>query len=311
MSAHLNSEDPVRLGHKARTLSPDEVKKLTEDRELVSEFKQNKLELEAKKHWDKFYLRNETRFFKDRHWTTREFEELLGLYWEPGHTGNGSAPADKSRPVLLEVVACDFSPRAVALLAANPTFVAQGGRAFVCDLTTPMLFEEMRPNSVDVATMIFMLSAVHPDKMPLVISNIFKVVRPGGVVLFRDYGLYDQAQLRFKKGHKLQENFYVRQDGTRAFYFSEEATRGLFEKAGFSTKENSYVCRSTVNRKENIDVPRVFVQGKFVKPFEQAGALVNTLGSADAPGEEREMRSSDLTSVAVSASSSIESTLDS
>ena len=26
--------------------------------------------------------------------------------------------------------------------------------------------------------------------------------------------------LRFSKGHKLSENFYVRQDGTRAYYFS-------------------------------------------------------------------------------------------
>lgn len=46
-------------------------------------------------------------------------------------------------------------------------------------------------------------------------------MKPGGVVLFRDYGLYDQAMLRFSAGHKLMERFYVRQDGTRAYYFSE------------------------------------------------------------------------------------------
>ena len=39
-------------------------------------------------------------------------------------------------------------------------------------------------------------------------------------MLFRDYGLYDHAMLRFSKGHKIFEHFYVRQDGTRAYYFT-------------------------------------------------------------------------------------------
>lgn len=39
-------------------------------------------------------------------------------------------------------------------------------------------------------------------------------------MLFRDYGLYDHAMLRFSKGHKISEHFYVRQDGTRAYYFT-------------------------------------------------------------------------------------------
>lgn len=65
-----------KSGHSARILSPEEAEKLAKDQVLVSEFKQLKLEKEAQKNWDLFYKRNSTNFFKDRHWTTREFEEL-------------------------------------------------------------------------------------------------------------------------------------------------------------------------------------------------------------------------------------------
>lgn len=59
-----------------RVLTLEELNRLSSERALVSEFKQMKLEKEAQKNWDLFYKRNTTNFFKDRHWTTREFEEL-------------------------------------------------------------------------------------------------------------------------------------------------------------------------------------------------------------------------------------------
>lgn len=62
-----------------RPLTEDEKTKLDKDVNLVSTFKQNKLETEAQKNWDLFYKRNATNFFKDRHWITREFPELLAL----------------------------------------------------------------------------------------------------------------------------------------------------------------------------------------------------------------------------------------
>lgn len=55
----------------------DEVKAaLAADKVVISEFKQNLLEKDAQKNWDLFYKRNTTAFYKDRHWTSREFPEL-------------------------------------------------------------------------------------------------------------------------------------------------------------------------------------------------------------------------------------------
>lgn len=63
--------------HSERILTEQELEKLKKDTKLVSEFQRNKLEVEAKRNWDLFYKRNQTNFFKDRHWITREFPELL------------------------------------------------------------------------------------------------------------------------------------------------------------------------------------------------------------------------------------------
>ena len=61
-------------------------------------------------------------------------------------------------------------------------------------------------------------------------------------MLVRDYGLYDHAMLRFAPGHKISENFYVRQDGTRAYYFSEGMThRHLTNVSLYMHREDSRV----------------------------------------------------------------------
>lgn len=92
MNDELSSRVPGQtVSSTARVLSPEELRSLADERGLVSDFKQLKLEREAQKNWDLFYKRNSTHFFKDRHWTTREFEELkacrevfffLSLYFE-------------------------------------------------------------------------------------------------------------------------------------------------------------------------------------------------------------------------------------
>ncbi|XP_076827628.1 tRNA N(3)-cytidine methyltransferase METTL6 [Brachyhypopomus gauderio] len=257
-----------------RKLSEMEIEKLRNDPILVSEFKQRKLEVEAQKNWDLFYKRNSTHFFKDRHWTTREFEELKKcrefedqklLMLEAGcGVGNCIFPL-MEEDLNLFIYACDFSPRAVQFVKENPLYRSERCLAFQCDLTKDDLQATIPAESLDVVTLVFVLSAIHPDKMRHALENIHKVLKVGGIVLFRDYGLHDHAMLRFKSGSKLGDNFYVRQDGTRSFFFSREHLANLFHQAGFQTTVNEYVLRETVNKKEGLCVPRVFLQGKFQK----------------------------------------------
>jgi methyltransferase-like protein 6 len=209
----------------ARELTLEERTKLQlQNERLVSRHQAAKLELYAKRYWDLFYKRNERKFFKDRHWTAREFKELCSDYensympkvmLEVGcGVGNLIFPLIEEDPKMF-VYACDLSPRAIEFVKSHPSYNESTIKAFQCDITTDQISKEIEHKSIDIATLIFVLSAIHPDKFHQTLQNMFNVLKPGGVVLFRDYGLYDMAQLRFKAGHKISDNFYMRQDGTR------------------------------------------------------------------------------------------------
>ncbi|KAH8277697.1 hypothetical protein KR018_003714, partial [Drosophila ironensis] len=274
--------EPDVVTTQAKELSPAERQRLEEQdkRGLISEFKANKLEIEAQRNWDIFYKRNETRFFKDRHWTTREFQELLdkptnsekrSLFEVGCGVGNLVFPLLEEQSNGKEgangfyFYACDFSPRAVDFVHCNPLYDPKHITAFQCDITSGQVHQHIAPESLDICTLIFVLSAIHPQKFQDVVSNLWKLLKPGGLLLFRDYGLYDMAQLRFKPGNKIAENLYVRQDGTRSYFFSEPEVALLFKENGFEVASNAYVHRRTLNLKEGVDVPRIFIQGKFRK----------------------------------------------
>lgn len=87
--------------------------------------------------------------------------------------------------------------------------------------------------------------------------------------MFRDYAVGDLAQQRFdgkeSATQKIEENFYVRSDGTRAYYFAEDELKGLMLRNGFETRECSVVEKIVENRKQQSEMRRLWLQGKFVK----------------------------------------------
>jgi tRNAThr (cytosine32-N3)-methyltransferase len=164
--------------------------------------------------------------------------------------GNTAFPIlEQNKNPDLKIHACDFSKKAVELIRNNPLFESSGMigsiDASVWDVASPTDVESgksqlppgIEPETVDVVILIFIFSALEPKQWQQAIRNIWAALKPGGVVLFRDYGRGDLAQVRFKKGRYLDENFYVRGDGTRVYFFDEDELRRLWSSDEAMTPE--------------------------------------------------------------------------
>ncbi|XP_059896424.1 tRNA N(3)-methylcytidine methyltransferase METTL2 [Gadus macrocephalus] len=169
----------------------------------------------------------------------------------------------------LFVYCCDFSSTAVELVKANPDYDPDRCFAFVHDLSNVEADFPVPDESLNVLVLIFVLSALHPNKMQASISRLARLLKPGGVMLLRDYGRYDMAQLRFKKGRCLSENFYVRGDGTRVYFFTQDELNEMFTLAGLEKVQNLVDRRLQVNRGKQLTMYRVWIQCKYRKAHSQ------------------------------------------
>lgn len=301
---------------------------------LVTQFHRTKLLSEAGANWDRFYKRNGTRFFKDRHWTKREFTDLvrltrpvqsssqpdstcplcilevgcgvgnflLPLLEEDGEQNSEVAgapegtdqsdaskshdspdPSDKTESDFFvlgspRIYACDISERAIQMFRNRATASGLSCCAFVCDVSKPDAINLAIRNTAttcgtdfpqfDLVTLIFVLSALEPSSMVVCLRNIASVLKPGGRLLFRDYGLHDYSQLRFGRCTRLYPDVasYARQDGTLSYFFSVDELNKLFDEAGLVTQHCDYVYKQTTNVAENLAVRRVFVQAVASRP---------------------------------------------
>ncbi|KAK8390806.1 hypothetical protein O3P69_010488 [Scylla paramamosain] len=257
-----------------------------------------KLEQEAAGKWDAFYGIHQNRFFKDRNWLFTEFPELAPHLahtfpqkqnpWRCSLPSCISPPEQYATFCILEVgcgvgntvfpilktnneeglfvYCCDFSSVAVDIVKESPDYDTKRCHAFVCDLSSEEWETPFPKGSLDIIVCIFVLSALHPDKYPQVISKMAEYLRPGGLILYRDYGRYDMAQLRFKKGRCLTDNFYMRGDGTRCYFITHDEVREMMTQAGLEEVQNLVDRRLQVNRGKQLTMYRVWVQAKYCKP---------------------------------------------
>ncbi|KAJ4717851.1 Methyltransferase-like protein [Melia azedarach] len=227
----------------------------------------------AKKYWDSFYKRHQNKFFKDRHYLEKDWGSYFSddscfqngkVVLEVGcGAGNTIFPLVAAYPKLY-VHACDISPCAIQLVKSHLEFREDRVNAFVCDAVRDDLSAKINPSSVDVVTLIFMLSAVSPKKMPLILQNIKAVLKPDGYVLVRDYAIGDFAQVKLRdKNQMIGDDFFVRGDGTCSFYFSEDFLSSLFLESGFNTIDINIYFKQIQNHSRDIVMDRRWIRAIF------------------------------------------------
>jgi len=238
----------------------------------VVEFWKTKYEEQAHKYWDLFYKRNKTNFFKDRHYLDQEFPQIFEPSPEPKHllevgcgVGNTIFPLLRHVPHL-HVHGIDFSPRAIQMVREHSLYAMGRCTAHVCDIVKDSFPEQVASGTMDFVMVMFVMSAIHPDHHLVVFKKLFDSLKPGGFLFFRDYGLYDMAQVRLKGESRLGHKFYVRCDGTRTYFFELEELAGIFEGCGGEPLLMTYSRKIIKNRKEKTEMKRVWVQCIVRKP---------------------------------------------
>lgn len=245
--------------------------KIEQDNSTKAPFWYDKFEIESQKNWDKFYRHNSTNFFHDRNYIEYEFPELSNnvdekkIYCELGcGVGNTIFPLLKKFPNMI-FYGFDISKEAISLFQKNELYSEDRIPLLsVCDLVKDPIPSFPSP---DFSSLVFVLSALSPENHNMVIKKISEFLKKDSYLYFRDYAKFDLAQLRFaeKKEARLKENFYVKTDRTRVYYFEKEELETLFKDNGFEVTQCEYCMKVIENRKTEEKMHRIWIQGRFKK----------------------------------------------
>lgn len=227
-------------------------------------------------------------------------QTLRARMWKHIHGTGGSASGG--------VVDCIFQASLDTGLPGNcrlsDEHAARVSGCAVWDVTTPFTssvpgFRGADPSALfDGLLCVFVLSAVPPAGHVQALRHMRACLRPGGVVLFRDYAEADMTMFRHRV--RLGERLFLRQgqrtgkgqingegqeggEGTLVYYFSEAYLRALAAEAGLWVEELQYATVINRNRKASNgqgpeggaaasakEMKRVFLHGVFSVPADVA-----------------------------------------
>ena len=199
---------------------------ISENPNLDEEEKLNVLGKEARGHWELFHTKHGGKSYKDRRYLNKAFpilnEKGKSLLELGCGYGSSLLPLIESNEQLMGI-GCDFSKSAIATFTERIIEKKVNDRclAFECDIVHEDF--NVEPSSIDIVLLVFCFSAIPPSAWDTVVEKINKVLKPGGVVCFRDYGLYDMTMLRSK--NRLIKDVYARPDGTLAAFCSKGIKR--------------------------------------------------------------------------------------
>ena len=259
------------------------------------------IRFDQKHNWEKFHSNHSTaEFFKPKRYLSQAFPEIVGRMRSPTSptkkartllevgSGAGAAVFPIMREVAIAVavateenvvvdvdvdqkyICVDISPKAIELLQSQPLYNPEFISSRVADVANLEDLDFIPDASVDVVLLVFVLSAVPPESFPIVFENVNRVLKPGGLVCFRDYGLYDMTMLRFKVGSRVVTSeqisrTFLRGDGTLSTFFDLATVDVLFAQINFSKVDANYACVENFNRKTKKTLRRVFLNSRFVK----------------------------------------------
>ena len=189
-------------------------------------------------------------------------------------------------PPIQHIEFMDISSQAIERLKQDSRYSGNARylRAKVCDLTS----SDVSPSSpAHVIVLLYTLSAIgryskddrdgaDTSKLRVAVKNLVNWLHPGGIILLRDFGRFDDDQLRLNSmvGCRLSDNFYLKRSlevpssRTLCYFFELEEVRELFTSAGMEVLQLEKLSR--VYKKKDggaAERRRVWIHGRFRKPL--------------------------------------------